>query len=200
MTDVLKGQRGFGGFVVSEMGGVNTMVKGHAGGKMSFEDAVAQSLIAGCDFSDKEFMDYIPAAVRKGLLPEERLNDAVFRVMRDRFRLGEFDPPEMVPYSKISPSVICSPEHRALALKAARESIVLLTNRDGLLPLGKGERSFAPTKIAVIGPHADLFTPGGYSGRADNPVTPLQGIKNRAAAGTEVLYSKGCEISRRTAS
>ena len=199
LTEILKKQWGFQGFVVSDLGGVNTMVKGHMQGKMTYEDAVAQSLIAGCDFSDKEFETYIPAAVRQGLLPEERLNDALYRVLRDRFRLGEFDPPEMVPYSRISPSVICSPAHRAVALKAARESIVLLINKDGFLPLRGGEKSLA-RKIAVIGPHADLFTPGGYSGRADNPVTPLQGIKNRAPEGTEVLYAKGCEIPRRSAS
>jgi len=87
--------------------------------------------------------------------------------------------------------VICSPKHRELALKAAHKSIVLLSNKDGLLPLDKTRL----TKIAVIGPHADLFTPGGYSGKADNPVRPLQGIKNRAAQGTEVLYAKGCEIT-----
>ncbi len=196
LTEILKRQWGFQGFVVSDLGGVNTMVKGHMQGKMTYEDAVAKSLIAGCDFSDKEFETYIPAAVRQDLLPEGRLNDAVYRVLRDRFRLGEFDPPEMVPYNEISPSVICSPEHRALALKAARESIVLLTNKDGFLPLRRGEKSFA-RKLAVIGPHADLFTPGGYSGRADSPVTPLQGIKNRAPEGTEILYAKGCEIVSR---
>ena len=67
LTDILKKQWGFQGFVVSDLGGVNTMVKGHMKGKMTYEDAVAQSLIAGCDFSDKEFETYIPAAVRQGL-------------------------------------------------------------------------------------------------------------------------------------
>ena len=191
LNEILKKKWGFEGFVVSDLGGVNTMVKGHMKGQMTYEDAVAQSLLAGCDFSDKEFETYIPAAVRQGKLPEARLNDAVYRVLRDRFRLGEFDPPEMVPYSKISPDVICSPEHRALALKVAQESIVLLKNDNNLLPLDKSKLK----KIAVIGPHADLFTPGGYSGKAQNPVKPLQGIKNRAAAGTEVVYAKGCDIA-----
>jgi beta-glucosidase len=191
LTDILKGQWGFEGFVVSDLGGVNTMVKGHAGGRMSFEDAVAQSLRAGCDFSDKEFMEYIPAAVRRGLLPESRLDDALFRVLRARFRLGEFDPPALVPYSRISPSVICSPAHRRLALKTAQQSIVLLSNRDNLLPL---DRSRLKT-IAVLGPHADIFTAGGYSGKAIDPVTPLQGIRNRAAPGTEILFAKGAQIA-----
>jgi beta-glucosidase len=195
LTEVLKNQWGFEGFVVSDLGGVNTMVRGHEKGQMTFEDAVAKSLIAGCDFSDREFEEYIPRAVQQGLLPQERLDDAVYRVLRDRFRLGEFDPPEMVPFSRISPDVICSAEHRALALKAAQKSIVLLTNRNGFLPLNRAGLK----KIAVIGPHADMFTPGGYSGRADNPVNPLQGIRNRAGAGIEIVYARGCGITPRAA-
>lgn len=191
LTDILKEQWGFGGFVVSDLGGVNTMVKGHAGGRMSFEDAVAQSLIAGCDFSDKEFMEYIPAAVRQGLLPESRLNEALFRVLRARFRLGEFDPPERVPYSRISPRVICSPAHRRLSLATAQKSIVLLSNRDNLLPLDRSKVK----AVAVIGPHADRFTAGGYSGKAVDPVTPLQGIRNRAAQGTEIVFATGAQIA-----
>lgn len=191
LTGILKEQWGFGGFVVSDLGGVNTMVKGHAAGQMTFEDAVAQSLIAGCDFSDKEFMEYVPVAVRKGLLPESRLNDALFRVLRARFRLGEFDPPELVPYSKISPSVICCPEHRKLSLKTAHRSIVLLSNRNDFLPLDKHSLK----SIAVIGPHAGMFTAGGYSGKVIDSVTPLQGIKNRVASGTEILFARGGEIA-----
>ncbi|GAC1708157.1 MAG: glycoside hydrolase family 3 C-terminal domain-containing protein [Flavisolibacter sp.] len=193
LTDILKNQWGFKGFVVSDLGGVNSMVNGHEKGQMTYEDAVAQSLNAGCDFSDKEFMDYIPAAVKKGLLSEERLNDALYRVMYNRFHLGEFDPPSMVPYSKISPDVIGSAEHRQLALKTAQESIVLLTNKNKILPLDKNKIK----SIAIIGPHADLFTDGGYSGKVTNPVTPLQGIKNRIRTGTEILYVKGSNILAR---
>ncbi|MGA2229283.1 MAG: glycoside hydrolase family 3 C-terminal domain-containing protein, partial [Tepidisphaeraceae bacterium] len=178
------------GFVVSDLGGVNTMVQSQKG-QMSVLDAVAKSVSAGCDFSDKEFMDNIPAAVTQGKLSEDRLDDAVFRVMRVRFRLGEFDPPAMVPYSKITTDVICSPEHRALSLKIAHESIVLLSNKDNFLPL---DRSKLKT-IAVIGPHANIFTAGGYSGKALNPVTPLQGIKNRAGAGIQILYTQGGQIT-----
>lgn len=196
LTDILKKQWGFEGFVVSDLGGVKSMVQGHEAGKMTFEDAVAQSLLAGCDFSDAEFRQYIPKAVQQGILPMERLDDAVYRVMRDRFRLGEFDPPEMVPYSKIPFSIICSPEHRELSLQVAQKAIVLLKNKDRFLPLDKNKIK----TIAVIGPHADIFTPGGYSGKAINPVTPLQGIRNRAAIGTEILFAAGGEISPKRSS
>jgi beta-glucosidase len=194
LTEILKRQWGFEGFVVSDLGGVNSMVKGHLKGQMSYEAAVAQSLQAGCDFSDDEYMKFIPAAVRQGLLPEDRLNDALRRVLRDRIRLGEFDPPALVPYSRIAPSVMCSPEHRALALETAREAMVLLKNQDHFLPLDKTKLK----RIAVIGPHAAMFTPGAYSGQADRPVNPLQGLKNRAGPGVEILYDKGCGIAPRS--
>jgi beta-glucosidase len=191
LTDILKNQWGFKGFVVSDLGGVNTMVRGHSGGKMTYEDAVAKSLIAGCDFSDKEFMEYIPAAVKQGLLPQDRLDDALFRVLRTRFMLGEFDPQSMNPYSRISPEVIGSAKHRQLALRTAQEAIVLLTNKNNMLPLDKSRIK----TIAVIGPHADIFTAGGYSGRVKDPVTPLQGIKNRMHPGTEIIFVKGAQIA-----
>ena len=184
LTDILKKQWGFQGFVVSDLGGVGTMVHGHERGKMDFVDAVARSIEAGCDFSDKEFMDNIPAAVRSGKLSQTRLDDALRRVLRVRFRLGEFDPPEMVPYSRISPQVICSAEHRKLARQTARESIVLLTNRDHLLPL---DRTKVKT-IAVIGPRADKFIAGGYSGKAIGPVTPLAGLRAVAGTGVEIKH------------
>lgn len=191
LTGILKQQWGFQGFVVSDLGGVNSMVRGHEAGQMTFVDAVALSINAGCDFSDAEFMTNIPIAVRAGKLPEARLNEAVFRVMRDRFRLGEFDPPEQVPFSKIPLSVIGSAEHRQLSLQAEREAIVLLANKGDFLPL---DRSKIKT-IAVIGPQANIFTAGGYSGRVSNAVTPLAGITNRMAPGTEVLYVQGGEIA-----
>lgn len=191
LTDVLKNEWQHEGFVVSDLGGVNTMVRGHFGQKMTFADAVAQSLMAGCDFSDREFMENIPTAVREGKLTEERLNDAVRRVMRVRMRLGEFDPPADQPYCQIPPSVICSPEHRALSLKTAQQAIVLLENRDNLLPLDRVQVK----SIAVIGPHADMFTAGGYSGQAIDPLTPLAGIRNRAGDAVGVTYAVGGEIT-----
>jgi beta-glucosidase len=195
LTDVLKNRWHHEGFVVSDLGGVNTMVNGHFKKELNYVDAVAESIMAGCDFSDKEFMENIPAAVRAGKLTEARLDDAVTRVLRVRMRLGEFDPQAGNPYSKISTNVICSAEHRQLALKAAREAIVLLENKKNFLPLNRAKLK----SIAVIGPHADLFTPGGYSGKTKAPVTPLQGIRNRLQ-GAEIVHVVGSAIARQRSS
>jgi len=190
LTDVLKDAWHHEGFVVSDLGGVNTMVNGHFKKDLTYEDAVAKSLMAGCDFSDKEFMQNIPSAVRSGKLSKARLDDAVARVMRVRMRLGEFDPQELNPYSRIPASVICSPEHRQLALKAAQEAIVLLKNDQDFLPLDATKLK----TVAVIGPLANIFVDGGYSGVAKDPIKPLQGIRNHVSAG-EVIHAAGCGIA-----
>ncbi len=189
LTDLLKNEWGFQGFVVSDLGGVRTMVNGHEKNKMTYEDAVAQSLMAGCDFSDKEFQDNIPAAVRDGKLTEARLDDALRRVLLIRFRLGDFDPFAGVPYSTISPSIIDGAEHRALALKVAEESIVLLQNRNNLLPLDKT----GIKRIAVIGALADRVITNNYNGKPGKTVSALRGIKESVPPGVEVSYSDGRE-------
>lgn len=193
LTEILKDRWGFTGFVVSDLGGVNTMVQQHTGGEMTYVDAVAQSLIAGCDYSDREFEQNIPEAVNEGKLPEDRLDDAVYRVLWNKFRLGQFDPAEEVPYRQIPSDVICSDEHRALALEAAQKAMVLLKNDGSLLPLDRD----VVTSIAVIGPHADQFTSGNYSGQADDPVTPLEGIRSHVGAAIEVAFARGTGITDR---
>jgi beta-glucosidase len=113
-------------------------------------------------------------------------------VLTVRFRLGEFDPPEMNPYTKIPPSVIDS--NRPLALRAARESIALLKNAGGFLPLDK----HAIKTIAVIGPYATTpFMGIGYTGLASSFVVPLDGIKSRVAPGTTVIHARGAELPSR---
>jgi beta-glucosidase len=97
----------------------------------------------------------------------------------------------MVPYSKISPSVIGSPAHRQLSLRTARESLVLLTNKDNFLPLDRAKIK----TIAVIGPHADRAMMGiGYTGLSSKFIKPLDGIRNKVAPGTQVLYARGSGI------
>ncbi|HHY85596.1 MAG TPA: hypothetical protein GYA07_08700 [Verrucomicrobia bacterium] len=190
LTTVLKEEWQHEGFVVSDLGGVRTMVEGHQRGQMDYVDAVAQSLMAGCDFSDREFQEYIPSAVRQGKLTEERLNDALRRVLRTRFRLGEFDAFDAVPYSRISPAVINSDAHRAVALKAAQQSIVLLQNHGQVLPLDRSKIR----RIAVIGPLSDRVVRNNYNGVHSGLVTGLQGIRNRAGSEIEVVHAIGCGI------
>jgi beta-glucosidase len=125
--------------------------------------------------------------VRDGKLSEARLDDALTRVLRVRFRLGDFDPFDSVPYSKISPDVINSSANRAVALKVAQESIVLLKNENNFLPLDKNKIK----RIAVIGPLADRIIMNNYNGKVGKAVTALQGIKDYVGAEMEVTHALG---------
>ncbi len=111
---------------------------------------------AGCDLEcGKAYLEQIVRAVARGRLSEAEVDRALGRVLAARFRLGMFDPPERNPYASIPMSVVDGPEHRALALTAARESLVLLKN-DGVLPLDPKRIK----KLALVGPAADVFLHG----------------------------------------
>jgi len=189
LTDILRGQWGFDGFVVSDLGGISHLMRDHRFTTKP-EEAVAKTLLAGCDYDDEQYRDAIPAAVRAGLVSEEVVNRSLTRVLRVAFQLGVFDPPEMVPFSKIPASVIDSPQHRELSLKTEREAIVLLSNKDGFLPFDKSKIK----SVAVIGPAAERPEYGNYFGAAPSCVGPLEGVKNKLGASAEVLFATGCGI------
>jgi beta-glucosidase len=195
LTDVLKTQWGHEGFVVSDLGGVKTMVEGHEKKQMTYVDAVSRSVMAGCDFSDREYEQNIPAAVRAGKLTEERLNDALTRVLKVRFQLGEFDPLDANPYGGIPRDVVNSAASHAVAKKAAEQSVVLLQNRGGLLPLDTAKLK----KVAVIGPFADLAITNGYNGRHRDVVTALQGIRAALGKDIEIVTAQGGRAVRNPA-
>jgi beta-glucosidase len=190
LTDVLRGLWHFDGFVVSDLGGVNnSLVQGsHITDKI--EVAVAKAIAAGCDLDDDFYEKNLPVAVRSGLVSEEVVNQALTRVLRVAFRLGAFDAPDMVPFSKIGAQVIESQPHRELALKTALESMVLLRNNNGFLPLDKSKLK----SVAVIGPQADLFETGNYFGAKPRIVSPLEGIRAKLGAAVKVDYAAGCDI------
>lgn len=190
LTDILRTHWKFDGFVVPDSSAVARLVSEHK--KYStLEEAAAKTILAGSDLDNGDYPRALPKALAEGFLTEKDIDQSLRRVLKVRFRLGEFDPPDMVPYNKISPAVIDSAAHRDLALRTARESIVLLTNKNGFLPLDKTKIK----TVAVIGPHADVALMGiGYTGLASNFVKPLQGIKNRVAPGTDVLYAQGSDI------
>ncbi|MGE5847284.1 MAG: glycoside hydrolase family 3 C-terminal domain-containing protein [Ignavibacteria bacterium] len=190
LTDVLRRKWGFEGYVVSDCGAINDMVSGHHFYSTGPE-ASARSVLAGCDLNCGEYYRlYLKDALDQDLIEEKDIDKAVKRVLSARFRLGEFDPTELVPYSSIPKEKLDSKEHRDLALEAAQKAIVLLKN-DGILPIDKNEIK----SIAVIGPNADPIELGIYSGWPNVQVSPLEGIKTKALShGIQVDYSKGCDI------
>jgi beta-glucosidase len=176
----------FGGFVTTDCDAIYfTFTSGHA---PSLEAAAAASLKAGVDISCGPEYHSLVQALGEGLVTQADIDRALVRLFTARFRLGMFDPPSQVPYAQIPYSVVESPEHQALALQAARESLVLLKNDGGLLPLAPGQR-----KIAVIGPNADdpNVLLGNYNGVPSSSTTPLAGIRARAPAGAQVVYAPG---------
>jgi beta-glucosidase len=187
---ILRGQWGFDGHFVSDCWAIRDIYRDHKVVDTP-EEAAALAVKEGCDVNCGSTFPHLVQAVQQGLIDEATIDRAVERLFRARFRLGMFDPPEMVPYAQIPYSVNDSPAHRALALDVALESMVLLKNADGALPLGEGLRS-----IAVVGPNADDVEVllGNYNGTPSSAVTPLAGIRARAGEGVEVRYARGCGI------
>jgi len=188
LQKTLREEWGFEGYVVSDCGAIGDIFRHHKVA-VSAEEAAAMAVQAGCDLSCGETFSALVNAVCKGLIDEAAINRSVKRLFSARFRLGMFDPPERVPWAQIPFSANDSPEHRALALVAARESIVLLKN-DGFLPLGANIGT-----IAVIGPNADdpQVLLGNYEGTPSSSVTPLAGLRARYPGDGRVRYAKGCE-------
>ncbi|MCL4540456.1 MAG: glycoside hydrolase family 3 C-terminal domain-containing protein [Bacteroidetes bacterium] len=205
LTDILRRQWGFGGFVVSDGGAIIDIWAHHKYVKTP-EEAVAAALKSGCDlfsgavtdtgsgrYPDRDYV-VLGTAAKDGLISESEIDSAISLTLAARFRLGLFDPPSMVPWSKITMAQNNTPEHRALALKVAEESIVLLKN-NGVLPLKRA----AIKRIAVIGPNADSepMLLGNYDGKPSSAVTILDGIKEVAATNIEVTYVMGCPLALR---
>jgi beta-glucosidase len=205
LQEHLRGSWGFEGYVVSDCGAVTDIFNGHR-----FRPTQAQasgiSLRRGMDNECADFFtkvtddhDYKPYidAVKQGYLEESEVDTALKRLFTARMKLGMFDPPEMVPYSKIDEKELDSAAHRALARKIADESMVLLKN-DGVLPLKSGS-----LKIAVVGPLADQTKVllGNYNGTPTHSVSVLEGLKAEFpnakityVPGTQFLRSDGTPV------
>ena len=190
LQDLLRDAWGFEGYVVSDCGAIRDIYKHHKIAD-SPEEATAMAVKAGCDLNCGCTYEHLLAAVGRGLLSESDIDRALVHLMSNRFRLGMFDPPDRVPYANIPYEAVDSPANQALALEAARQSLVLLKNENHLLPLPKDLRT-----IAVIGPNADdpLVLRGNYFGTPSESVTVLKGIQDLASPGIQVLYARGCGI------
>ena len=166
---------GFQGFVVSDCGAIGDIFRGHKY-KASAAEASATAVKAGTDLTCGNEYRSLVDAVKSGLIEESEINRSLERLFVARFKLGMFDPPARVPFSRIPYAVNDSDEHRKVALEAARESIVLLKNGGQALPLPPGVK-----KIAVIGPSADDEDAmlGNYNGFSKKHVTPLEGLRRQ---------------------
>jgi beta-glucosidase len=181
---------GFSGYVVSDCGAVNDIYQFHDFAKDLIHSAAA-AVIAGTDLSCGSEYHALEAAVHDSYASTEVVDTAVKRLFTARLRLGMFDPPEMTPWSKLTIADNDTPEHRALALQAARESIVLLKNDHATLPFGRGVKT-----IAIIGPNADSrrVLLGNYNGTPSRYTTLVEGIRKRFA-GAKILYATGSPVT-----
>jgi beta-glucosidase len=187
LTDLLRKQWGFTGHVVSDCDAIYDIYANHKFTDSS-EEAAADAVKAGDDLCCGTSYNSLTRAFEKGLISEKEIDTAVSRLFEARFRLGLFDPPEKVPFAQIPISENDTPDHEALALRAAREFVVLLKN-DGVLPLNRAKIK----RIAVIGANADSVPMllGNYNGTPARPVTILNGIEKIAGAISEVTYAHG---------
>ncbi|WP_299092620.1 glycoside hydrolase family 3 protein [uncultured Metabacillus sp.] len=188
VMNILKKEWGMDGFVVSDAGDVLGTVNDHMYVD-SYAEAVALSIKNGIDSitDDQEIsLRAIRDALEQGLISEEDLDRALKNTFRVRFRLGEFDPADQNPYSFVSEEKLCSAEHSELSLQAAKESIVLLKNKN-ILPLKK-------KKVAVIGPLANEVYTDWYSGTPPYTVSPLQGLSEKLNGN--LVYADGCDRIR----
>ncbi|MGB4491238.1 MAG: glycoside hydrolase family 3 C-terminal domain-containing protein, partial [Halanaerobiales bacterium] len=191
MQDILRDEWGFEGHYVSDCGAILDFHEHHKITSGPVESA-ALAVNMGCDLNCGWIYEHLAEAVKQGLVSEETIDVSVKRLFRTRFKLGMFDPEDRVPFNKIPYEVNDSDEHRQLALETARESIVLLKNKDSFLPLNKDEIK----TIAVIGPNADRkdVLLGNYFGLPSKYVTVLEGIQQAVNEDTRVFYAEGCAL------
>jgi len=199
LVDQLRGKWGFQGYVVSDCGAVTDIFNGHHYRPTQAQSS-AISLERGMDNECADFFakvnddhDYKPYvdAVRQGYLAETDIDTALVRLFTARMKLGMFDPPEMVPYTKIDEKELDSAEHRALARRIADESMVLLKN-DGVLPIKPSVKH-----ILVVGPLADQTRVllGNYNGIPTHTVSVMEGLKAQFP-GVDIKYVPGTQFLR----
>jgi beta-glucosidase len=190
LQQILRDEWGFPYLVVSDCGAISDFWQNHKTSSDAVHAAAAGTL-AGTDVECG--FDYvyksIPEAVRRGLISEEEVDRHVQRLLEGRFDLGEMDDPSLVSWSSLPMSVVNSKEHKDLTLKMARETMTLLQNKGGILPLSKR------AKVAVIGPNADdqVMLWGNYNGTPNHTVTILDGIRAKVGKG-RVIYQRGCDL------
>jgi beta-glucosidase len=188
---ILRNEWGFKGYIVSDCWAISDFWKYQNFSKDAAESAAA-AVKAGTDLECGVDYKQLMKAVERGLITEADIDVAVKRIFTARFKLGMFDPDEIVPYAQIPFFVNCSDYNNTLARNAAQKSIVMLKNADNILPLRKDIKT-----LAVIGPNADNFESlvGNYNGISKDPVTVFMGIKKKLAPETKIIYAEGSDLA-----
>ncbi|MBN2148997.1 MAG: glycoside hydrolase family 3 C-terminal domain-containing protein [Anaerolineales bacterium] len=191
LKDLLRGEWGFEGFVVSDGWGVDDLYRLHfvAAGEA---DAAEKAFSSGVEVELGRCFRHLEQSVQAGRISEAALDAAVAKMLRLKFQLGLFENPYVDEDNAVA--VTNCAEHKALALEAAHKSIILLKNEGGLLPLDKSEIH----SLAVIGPNAAPIRLGGYSGNPGCGVSVLAGIRQKVGAVVGVLSAQGCGLTQST--
>jgi len=191
LNNILRKQWNFSGFIVSDCWALDDIYRNHKLVDTPAE-AAALAVKSGTDLDcGSQVFPHLTEAVEQGLITEGEIDTSVKRLFMGRFKLGMFDPPARVAYAQIPYEVVDQASHRALAREVTRSSMVLLKN-EGVLPLRKDLGT-----LAVIGPNADqwLMLMGNYNGVPSDIVTPLRGIREAVASGTNVRYARGADLA-----
>ncbi len=191
LEDILRGEWDFQGHVVSDCWAIADFHLNHKVTKDAAESA-ALALQHGCDLGCDHVFTEIPEAIRRGLITEADVDRSLARTLGTRFKLGMFDPVEEVPFASISTDVIACAEHRQLAYQTAVESVVLLKNKNNILPIKSSTK-----KIFVTGPTATSLEVllGNYYGFNNQMVTLLEGITGRLPEGMGMEYTAGALLT-----
>jgi beta-glucosidase len=192
LFNILRNDWGFNGYIVSDCGAVTDIWKYH---KITPDAASASALAVkeGLDLECGSNYKSLKEALDRKLITEADIDLTIKRLFTARFKLGMFDPDEIVPYAQIPFSVNNNEAHSLLARTASQKSIVLLKNQNQILPLSKKIKT-----VAVIGPNADDIQSlwGNYNGIPSNPVTVLKGIQNKLEPDSKVLYAQGTQLAK----
>ncbi|PXY47375.1 beta-glucosidase [Flavobacterium hydrophilum] len=192
LFNILRNDWGFKGYIVSDCGAVTDIWKYH---KITNDAASASALAVkqGLDLECGSCYKSLKEALERKLLTEADIDLTLKRLFTGRFKLGMFDPEEIVPYAQIPYSVNNNPAHDWLSRVASQKSIVLLKNQNQTLPLSKNIKT-----VAVIGPNANDIQSlwGNYSGIPSNPITVLKGIQNKLEPNAKVSYAKGTDLAK----
>jgi len=191
LNDILRDQWGFKGYVVSDCGAVSDIYKFHKI-VLTAEEAAALAVKSGCDLNCGSTYAYLTEAVKQGLIEEKDIDISIRRLFLARIKLGLLNASNGVPFSNISLASLESETHQKLALKTARESMVLLKNENNTLPISKSVK-----EITVIGPNANdrQYSLGNYFGTPTYSSTILEGIEKKVSKKTVINYFKGTNLT-----